>query len=56
MSTASLGKQGWELPTPASCVTSFSEVVEHVAVLLFQRGDDRHNALSKTTRNLIHLF
>jgi hypothetical protein len=49
MSTASPREQGWELPTPVSCVTSFSEVVEHVAVLLFQRGDDRHNALSKMT-------
>jgi hypothetical protein len=28
------------------------EVVKHVAVLLLQRGDDRHNALSKRTSGL----
>ena len=44
--------QGWGLPTPVSYVTGFSEVVKHIAALLPQRSDDRHNALSKTTYNL----
>jgi hypothetical protein len=33
-------------------VPSRQEVVKHVAVLLLQRGDDRHHALSKTTSGL----
>jgi hypothetical protein len=51
MTTASPGEQGSELPTPVSCVTGSSEVSQHVAVLL-QRGDDHHDALSKTTSSL----
>jgi hypothetical protein len=53
MTTASPGKQGWGLPNPVSCATGFSEVVKHIAVLLLQRDDDRHNALSKTTSGLV---
>ena len=56
MTTASPGEQGWGLPTPVSCVPGFSEVVKRVAVLLLQRGDDRHNALSKTTSGLVLYF
>jgi hypothetical protein len=52
MSAASPRERGWGLPTSVSCVTGFSEVVKCVAMLLLQRGDDRHNALSKTTYNL----
>jgi len=53
MTAASPGEQRWSLPTPASCVFGFSEVVNHVAVLLLQRGNERHNALSKTTSGLV---
>jgi hypothetical protein len=34
MTTAPPGEQGWGLPTPGSCVTGFSEVVEHATLLL----------------------
>ena len=35
MTTTSPGEQGWwGLPTPVNCVTGFSEVVKHIAVLL----------------------
>jgi hypothetical protein len=53
MTTASPGERRWGLLTPVSCVTGFSEVAKHIAVLLLQRGDNRHNALSKTTSGLV---
>jgi hypothetical protein len=42
-------EQGWGWPPPVGCVTSFGEIIEHVAILLPQSGDDCHDALGKTT-------
>ena len=42
-------EQRWRRTPPIGSIAGFSEVVQHIALLLFQGGNDCHDPFSKTT-------